>query len=88
MMTTQVEWPDLMLLNTYVPSTFVADETNPKQHDATQKERQTAKDFRVAWDAEALRFATAGVDGRSQRDAAGCGRHRPSSRWCGWATST
>ena len=50
-MMTQVEWPDLMLLNTYVPSTFVADATNPKQHDATQKRRQTAKDFRVAWDA-------------------------------------
>ena len=58
-MMTQVEWPDLMLLNTYVPSTFVADATNPKQHDATQKRRQTAKDFRVAWDAEALKFVEA-----------------------------
>ena len=70
MMTTQVEWPDLMLLNTYVPN------------NGTSIER------RGKWDAEALRFATAGVDGRSQRDAAGCVRHRPSSRWCGWATST
>ena len=44
MMTTQVEWPDLMLLNTYAPN-------NGKDYTSFERRRE--------WDTEALKFAEA-----------------------------